>query len=127
MQIANRRNAFGAPIALVLGLAFVAPAAQAQAPSPVTDHMLEMYAGPDEYYLFERDRKKVVDYKSERMVRVCAGESRHVVPLRVTYDDEKTTLGSGDCIRVEAKEVYIEPDKPLETGWVLHADVDTLN
>lgn len=127
MHIAKRQNALGAATFAALGLVLMAPAAQAQAPSPLMDHMLETYSGPDEYYLFEDDRKKVVDYKSERMVRVCAGDSRHVVPLRVSYDGDKTTLGPGDCIRIEAKEVYIEPDETLETGWVLHADVDTLN
>lgn len=48
------------------------------------------------------------------------------MPLKVTYDDKQAMLTSGDCIRIEAKEVYLEAAEPLEAGWVLHADVDTL-
>lgn len=127
MQIVGWKSTFTSALALMLAFGLLTSAqAQAPGPGPLRQHMLEMYADPDEYYLFEDDRKKVIDYKTERMVRICAGDSRHVVPLRVTYDDKRITLGSGDCIRVEAKEVYLEPDAPLEAGWVLHAEVDTL-
>lgn len=33
----------------------------------------------------------------------------------------------GDCIRVEAREVHLEPGETLDDNWVLEADVRTLN
>ncbi|MDT8408982.1 MAG: hypothetical protein RQ741_05230 [Wenzhouxiangellaceae bacterium] len=91
------------------------------------EYRLMMNAHPDVYYLFEDDRKQVVSYKTERVVRICTGDSRHLVPLKVIYDDKTATVEKNDCIRVEAKEVALEPAKLLETGEVIRAEVDTLN
>jgi len=106
-------------------LLFAAPFAVAQ--DSALERMVMMYSPPDEYYFFEQDRKKVIDYKSENVVRICAGDSRHAVPLRVTYDGERATIGSGDCMRVEAKEIFLEPDEPLDPNWVIVADVQTVS
>ncbi len=111
-------------IVLTFAALLAAPAANAQ--STVLEMMTKLHAPPDEHYFFEADRKQVVDYKTDRVVRICAGESRHVVPLKVTYDDKTTTLGSGDCTRVEAKQVFLEPEERLDPSWVIKADVDTV-
>lgn len=117
----------------VIGMAIVAAlvaavlAAPVLAQSSATDQMIRLYSDPDEYYFFEDDRKQVVDYKEERVVRICAGESRHLVPLKVTYDGSSAMVEAGDCIRVEAKQVSLEPAKMLEPDWSIVAEVDTLN
>jgi len=89
-------------------------------------HMNTMYSEPDEHYFYEDDRKQVVSYKKDRVVRICADESRHLVALEVTYDGKKATLESDDCIRVEAKNVYLEPKETLDPNWVIKAEVETL-
>lgn len=112
-------------IAMVcLAAVFAAPGALAQ--ESIIEHMAKMHSGPDEYYFFEADRKQVVDYRTEKVVRICTGQSRHAVPLKVTYDDTTAVLGSDDCVRVEAKQVFLEPDEPLDPNWVIQAEVETL-
>lgn len=111
-------------MAVLFAAVLAAPAAQAQ--SSVLETMVQLHSEPDEYYFFEDDRKQVLDYKTEQEVRICAGESRHLVPLKVTYDEQTTTLGSNDCIRVEAKTVYLEPQKRLDPNWVITAEVETM-
>ena len=72
-------------------------------------------------------RKLVADYKKDRIVRVCVGESRHSVPLKISYDNKQATVAPGDCMRVEAKKVFLEPNERLDPNWVLEADVDTMS
>ncbi|HZX25184.1 MAG TPA: hypothetical protein VFF18_16755 [Woeseiaceae bacterium] len=91
------------------------------------NQMIRMYSEPDEYYFFEDDRKQVVDYQEARVVRVCTGESRHLVPLKITYDGSSAMLHAGDCMRVEAKEIYLEPAEMLDANWSIVANVDTVN
>ncbi|MDT8322416.1 MAG: hypothetical protein RQ826_18025 [Xanthomonadales bacterium] len=98
----------------------------AQAQTSVLEHAARMHSGPDEYYFFEDDRKQVIDYKTERMVRICTGQSRHLVPMKVTYDNKTATLGSDECIRVEAKKVLLEPAERLKPNYVIEAEVETL-
>lgn len=97
------------------------------AQSSALNQMIRLYSDPDEYYFFEDDRKQVVDYKEERVVRICAGESRHLVPLKVTYDGSTAMVNAGDCMRVEARQVSLEPAKMLEPNWSIVAEVNTLN
>lgn len=92
----------------------------------ILEHYGALFSGADEFFFFEAERKQAVDYQQERIVRICAGDSRHQVPLRVTADGRAITLGSGDCIRVEAKQVYLEPDSRLDANTMLIARVETL-
>ena len=101
-------------------------ASTAQAQGSVLEQMVQLHSEPDEYYFFDDDRKQVLDYKTDQEVRICAGESRHLVPLKVTYDERTATLGSNDCIRVEAKTVYLEPQERLDPNWVITAEVETM-
>ena len=108
---------------LLVSLA-AASTAMAQSGS-VLEHMAEMHAEADEFHFFDDERKQVIDYQTAREVRICTGESRHMVPLKVTYDEQTAKLGSNDCIRVEAKNVYLEPMDRLEPNWVITAEVET--
>ena len=111
---------------MLLCLAGLFAVATAQAQTGPIESAVRMHSGPDEFYFFEQDRKQVVDYKTERMVRICTGQSRHLVPLKVTYDDKTVMLRSDECIRVEAKQVFLEPTERLEPNWVIKADVETM-
>jgi hypothetical protein len=111
----------------VLGMLAGASVAHAQVLESPAERMLERSSGPDTFYFFEDDRKTVVDYKSEHVVRVCAGDSTHLVPLKVEYDNKQTTIDAGDCIRVEATAVTLMPDKTLDENLVIVAEVETLS
>lgn len=115
-------------VAMLCGavVAFAAGIALAQTTSPL-ETMVRMHSEPDEYYFFEDDRKEIVNYKEPRTVRVCTGESEHLVPLKITYDQETAMIASGDCMRVEASEVYLEPAETLDDNWVIEADVETID
>lgn len=127
------RYATATAIAVLIGMAatFTAAPALAQAEAENYESILEyrawMYTAPDEYYFFEDDSKKVLDYKEEHIVRICTGDSRHLVPLKVKYDDSSAMIESGDCMRVEAKEISLEPAKKLDTNAVIRAEVQTMN
>lgn len=112
---------------VLAGALLLSFAATAQAQSSASDMAVQFYSEPDEFYFFGDERKLVVDYKKDRMVRVCVGDSTHTVPLKISYDNKQATIEAGDCMRVEAKKVFLEPQKTLDTGWVLEADVDTLS
>lgn len=91
----------------------------------VLEYELRTMADSDEYFFFEDDRKKVVDFQKARTVRICAGDSRHMVPLKVSHDGDTTMVQRNDCARVEAKEIYLEPAEPLEGNSVIQAQVST--
>ena len=81
----------------------------------------------DEYLFFDRtDRKTVADFKTDKVVRVCVDQNRHLVPLKVYYDDKTAKVAPGDCLRFEAKRVELEPAGKLDAKWVLKAEVDTM-
>ena len=86
-----------------------------------------MQSDADEYFFFEDDRKQVVSYIRERIVRVCAADSAEVTTLRIEYDDKVTMLTPGDCIRVEAMDVVLEPANTLPANTFMRVEVDTLN
>ncbi len=111
---------------IVVALAGSLLTAGAGAANTPLERMVQMHSGPDEYYFFEDDRKQVIDYKRERVVRICTGESEHLVPLKVTFDNRTAMIDEGDCMRVEAKSVYLEPAEPLDANWTIRAEVETL-
>jgi len=83
--------------------------------------------GADEVYLYEDNSKQVVDYKQDRIVRLCTGNAPHGVPVRVRADQREVTLHAGDCVRVEAKQTWVEPNSHLPDLAMLKVDVETLN
>lgn len=111
----------------ILTVIFAAPATAQPGIESFLEHRAYMQSEPDELYFFEDDRKMVVSYNNERIVRICADESRVVTPLRISYDDKTATVAPGDCVRVEAMEVYLEPDENLDANTFLKAEVQTLN
>ena len=107
--------------------AFVALPVSAQpGTGSIVEYEARMHADADEYLFFEDDRKQVVSYSRERIVRVCADDSAQVTPMSIEYDDKTATVAPGDCMRVEAMEVYLEPAESLEPNTFLRVEVDTL-
>lgn len=111
-------------IAACLGSLFAVSGAQAR--ESILEHMARMHSPADEYFLFEQDRKQVADFKTDHIVRICTGESRHLVPLAVHYDGNSATVASGDCIRVEARKIELQPAKLLDPNFVIEARVKTI-
>ncbi|HDZ08293.1 hypothetical protein [Pseudohongiella sp.] len=115
-------------LAAFLAATFAMPLA---AQPPLTQSYLEyrgrMQSDADEFLFFEDDRKQVVSYNSDRVVRVCTKDSPLVTPMRIEFDDKMAMLAPGDCIRVEAMEVYLEPSETLQRNTFLEVEVDTLN
>jgi hypothetical protein len=110
-----------------LGAAPALAQTEAEGVESYVEYQAWMYSAPDEYYFFEDDSKQVLDYKSEHIVRICTGDSRHLVPLKVKYDDSTAMIETGDCMRVEAKKISLEPAKRLDTNAVIRAEVQTMN
>ena len=116
-----------AAIAALFAASFAAPSYGQGMTESYVEWQAQMQAGPDEYLFFEDDRKQVVSYSQERIVRVCAGDSSVVTPLSIEHDDKVTMVLPGDCIRVEAMEVFLEPEETLEPNTFLRVQVDTLS
>lgn len=117
---------FGKALLCLTAVLFMG-SALAQPTRSYLEYRSHMMTGPDEYLLFSQERKQVVDYNEERIVRICAGDSAVVTPLTINFDERSTELQPGDCIRVEAKSVFIEPAERLEPNTMLKIQVDTIN
>lgn len=114
-------------LAAIVTAALALPVSAQPGTGSYLEYRAEMQAEADEFLFFEDDRKQVVSYNSERIVRVCAAESPQVIPMSIEYDDKTATLAPGDCIRVEAMDVYLQPAEMLEPNTFLRVEVDTLN
>lgn len=111
----------------VMTAVFTLPVAAQPGTGSYLEYRAQMQAEADEFLFFEDDRKQVVSYNRERIVRVCASESSQVTPMRIEYDDKTATVAPGDCMRVEAMQVYLQPAEMLEPNTFLRVEVDTLN
>ncbi|MGK7294753.1 MAG: hypothetical protein ACNS61_02865 [Candidatus Wenzhouxiangella sp. M2_3B_020] len=111
-------------IGLIGALAFTPVSAQYDSNA---ERLAKLTSPTDVYYFFEGARKQVTSYSNDRVVRVCLGDSRHGVPLRVIHDDNNVTVAANECIRVEGKEIFLEPAEPLESNATIRAEVETLN
>jgi len=100
--------------------------ASAQTSISPAERRMELAAPPDEILLFGEDSKQVVDYKSDRIIRICVTDNRHLVPLTVIHDGERTNVAPGDCTRIEAREVTLTPAERLDDPWAMRAEVETL-
>lgn len=89
--------------------------------------LAQMTSPTDVYYFFDGSRKQVTSYNEDRIVRVCLGDDRHGVPLRVIHDEDTVTVGANECIRVEGQEIFLEPAEPLKPNTTIRAEVETLN
>ena len=114
-------------LAAIVAAVFAMPVAAQPGTGSYLEYRARMQAEADEFLFFEDDRKQVVSYSRERIVRVCAGESSQVTPMRIEYDDKTSTVAPGDCMRVEAMQVYLQPAEMLEPNTYLRVEVDTLN
>lgn len=108
-------------------LLLLSSAAFAQMMLSPAERRLERSSDPDVYYLFNDDKKQIIDYKKDHIIRVCVTENPHLVPLTVVYDDQRANIAPGDCMRLEAQEVSLQPSKTLEDNWMMRAEVETIS
>ena len=113
-------------IGLVAGLVSMPATAQVESDGYYA-YRERMTAPEDTYYLFDAERKEVASYDEARILRICVGDSRHVVPLKIHHDDMTAQVDRNDCIRVEAREVSLEPMKRLGSNEVIVARAQTLD
>lgn len=125
MRLAKFKNIF--PAAGAATLLLLSSAAIAQYAVSPAEQRLERTSDPDVVYLFDDDRKQIVDYKKDHIIRVCVTENRHLVPLTIIYDDQRANVAPGDCMRIEAQEVTLQPSKTLEDNWMMRAEVTTVS
>ena len=119
-----RRTSLGI---LALGLAFTATPLMAQQDEQRGDSDPMPMPEEEEYYLYEDNSKQVVDYREDKIVRVCAGPAPHDVTLTVRADEREIEIWPGDCIRVEAKQVFLEPSKHLPDLAMIKVGVQTID
>lgn len=106
---------------LLTGTAQAQPASTTDLPHPYDS----MWTSADEIYFYEDNRKQVVDYKRDRVLRICLDDSNHTVPLNITADERELTLYAGDCMRIEAQQVWMEPDRHLPDLAMLKVNIQT--
>lgn len=112
---------------LISAMAFTPAVAQSPGQPGYFEYRAYLASTPDTYYLFTDDRKDVASYKTDRILRVCVGDSEHVVPLKIFYDDKSATVEKNECMRVEGREIALEPTERLDNNAVIVAEVQTLN
>tara|TARA_R100001039_G_C1845462_1_gene105807 strand:+ start:2165 stop:2533 length:369 start_codon:yes stop_codon:yes gene_type:complete len=114
-------------LAAFLAAVFAVPAFAQPGTGSYLEYRAQMQSDPDEYLFFDNDRKQVVSYNRDRIVRVCAAESPLVTPISIEFDDNMAMLAPGDCMRIEAMQVFLEPAEMLEPNTFLRVEVETLN
>lgn len=119
------RNVVVTLIAVLLGSMAFSPA-EAQYESNY-QRLAHLTAPSDVFYFFDGGRKTAASYQSSHIMRVCLGDGPSAVPLRIIHDEKTTIVAKNDCVRVEAKELALEPAEPLKSNVVLRAEVETLN
>jgi hypothetical protein len=112
---------------LAFASCFMVAGAVAQNIQNPTEDMIQFYSDPNEFYLFDETSVKVLDYNSERDVRICAETRRHGIALQVDYDDKSTVVRPGDCFEFEAMTVSIEPAESLPPNLDLTGTIQTRN
>jgi hypothetical protein len=106
-----------------LGAAF---AATASAQTTATENMIRMNAPRNTFYLFDQTSVEMLDYKTDRDLRICLDERRHHVPLEVDYDGKTANIRPGDCFSFEAKHVAIKPGASLGQDLDLRGTIETM-
>jgi hypothetical protein len=101
---------------------FITAVAAAQDP---LDNAIELYSRPNQFYLFDETSVKVLDFNSERDVRICAETRQHGIGLEVDYDNKSTVVRPGDCFEFEAMTVSIEPAGQLPPNVDLSGTIET--
>ena len=79
---------------------------------------------PGEFVLGNDDDKTIVNAKTDKHYRICAGrgskyERKEQIPIKVVHDGKTTIVNPGDCADVEGKEITVKPGGKLEEDFIL--------
>ena len=81
-----------------------------------------MFRTTGEFEVGNGDNLVVGHTKTEKTYHICVRHAWDVVPLKVTHDNQVTTIGKGDCENITAKNISITPAKKMQrdmalSGW----------
>lgn len=119
-----RNFAIGLFAATALGGAALTASGPAHA---VVERLIENYADPGEFYLFDSADRELVSFKNERLVELCVGQNQHGTALEVSYDEMETVIEPGTCMYLEAKQITVSPEGELESGWDLRGRITPMD
>jgi hypothetical protein len=116
--------------AIALSLSGIGSAGSAPSSNPVVqapgglraseaNSIVEWYAPWNRFYLDSNEEQAVMDFKTDRDVRICDDVRAHGIALMVHYDDKSTNVQPGHCFQFEAKRVSIKPAENLPAGMSL--------
>ncbi|MCB1675406.1 MAG: hypothetical protein KDI01_03905 [Halioglobus sp.] len=110
------------PATLALGLVTV-PVAYGLDSAMLSDPIYEALP-PGEFVLGNGDDKTIVNAKTDKTYRICAGrgskyERKDQIPVKVVHDGKTTMVNPGDCADVEGKEITVKPGGKLEEDFIL--------
>jgi hypothetical protein len=81
----------------------------------------------DDFLLYSNRETELVRYKTPRDTEVCVArvkpngleDPRKATPVRVTWDNDVSTVYPGNCMSFDAKSVKIRPASPLNQDEVI--------
>jgi len=110
---------------MIIAGAMLASIAGSASAATATENMIRLYSEPNQFYLFDQTSVEVLDYKTERDVRICLDARRHHVALEVDYDKKTALVRPGDCFMFEAMHVAIKPASDLGDDLDLKGTIET--
>lgn len=115
--------------ALSLCLLCSANGASAQIVKNATDtqSIVQWLTRWNHFYMDENDARRVLEFKTDRDVRVCDDVSGHGIGLIVKYDDKTVDVKPGDCLSFEARNVTLQPDRVIPEGMDLSGTVKAVS
>jgi hypothetical protein len=107
--------------ATLIGLTSIA-SANTETTSPITVTAKQEVQGLHHEFELETGEKLLLAHRHKvSTYRVCVGEFKGSVPLKVFADDTQSEVAVGECESVTGKHVRVEPAAPLPRGEALVA------
>ena len=107
--------------ATLIGLTSIASATTETTP-PITVTAKQEFQGLHHEFELENGEKLLLAHRRNvATYRVCVGEFKGSVPLKVFADDTQSQVAVGECESVTGKHVRVEPAAPLPGGEALVA------
>ena len=108
-------------VATLSGLTSIA-SATTETPPPITVTAKQEFQGLRHEFELETGEKLLLAHRHKvSTYRVCVGEFKGSVPLKVFADDTQSEVAVGECESVTGKHVRVEPAAPLPRGEALVA------
>jgi hypothetical protein len=113
--------AIGAAGATLIGLTSIASSATETMSSVTVTAKHEFQGLHHEFELETGEKLLLAHRRNVATYRLCVGEFKGSVPLKVFADDTQSQVGVGECESVTGKRVRVEPAVPLPRGEALVA------